>query len=483
MNSWRILLVNVTLAHRTGTETALRDLALGLLAAGERPMVYSPLLGDIARELQQAGVAVVDDFDALPDTPDIVHGNHHVETVQALLRFPTARGLFVCHDRTYFASAPPRLARIRRYVAVDHYCLERLVDDYGIPRERTQVIYNTVDTQRFVPRDPLPAAPRRAAVFSHYAGAGTHLEAVRVACARAQLPLDVLGSGSGNSIAQPETLLGQYDLVFAKARCALEAMAVGTAVLLCDAQGVGPMVSTDKLPNLRRWNFGRRVLIEPLTPSTILDRMARYDAADAAAVSGYVRAHAHLAEGVAQYRRLYDDIMAEPPTPPVPQADELAEYLRASATRVHELERELADYRTPYRMEPLADAVGARITLDATPPELPVTREAAFQIAVDVQNDTHHTLASYPPFPVHLVYRWLTVNRENDVETAVVYEGRRHLLRPTLLPGARGRYTLPVVPPPEPGTYRLRITLVQELVMWMDLLPRPAFIDVPIIVE
>ena len=51
----RILLANVTLASRTGTETALRDLALGLRAAGHRPMAYSPELGEIAGEIRSAG--------------------------------------------------------------------------------------------------------------------------------------------------------------------------------------------------------------------------------------------------------------------------------------------------------------------------------------------------------------------------------------------------------------------------------------------
>jgi hypothetical protein len=44
---FRILLANVTLASRTGTETALRDLAVDLQAAGHVPMVYSPALGEL----------------------------------------------------------------------------------------------------------------------------------------------------------------------------------------------------------------------------------------------------------------------------------------------------------------------------------------------------------------------------------------------------------------------------------------------------
>ena len=155
----RILIVNVTLASRTGTETALRDLALGLKTTGHKPMVYSPELGEIADEIRASGISVFSHLEDLSDEPDIVHGNHHVQTVEALLKFRHARGLFVCHDRRAHMSAPPRLGRILRYVAVDYNCLERLTEEYGIPPHLTRVIYNSVDTRRFLARPPLPAHP------------------------------------------------------------------------------------------------------------------------------------------------------------------------------------------------------------------------------------------------------------------------------------------------------------------------------------
>ncbi len=54
------------------------------------------------------------------------------------------------------------------------------------------------------------------------------------ACRRTQLTLDVIGAESGSVSTRPQDVLGQYDMVFAKARCALEALAVGSAVVLCD---------------------------------------------------------------------------------------------------------------------------------------------------------------------------------------------------------------------------------------------------------
>ena len=195
----RILIANVTLATRTGTETATRDLAVGLLAAGHEPTVYSRSLGDIANEIRALGIRVVSDLSSLPEAPDIIHGNHHVETMEALLHFPGTPGVFVCHDRTATWSAPPSISRIRHYVAVDHYCLERLTGDYGIPPHLTRVIYNSVDTDRFVQRPSLPPRPRRALVFSNYAGPGTHMEAIEKACAALDIELDVIGAGSGRS--------------------------------------------------------------------------------------------------------------------------------------------------------------------------------------------------------------------------------------------------------------------------------------------
>src|SRR5207253_11139176 len=100
------------------------------------------------------------------------------------------------------------------------------------------------DLARFARRRPLPPRPRRALIFSNRAHEYTFIPAVRSACRRRGLELDVGGAGVGRTVDNPETLLPNYDLVFAKARCALEAMAVGSAVILCDADGLGPLVTS-----------------------------------------------------------------------------------------------------------------------------------------------------------------------------------------------------------------------------------------------
>jgi hypothetical protein len=310
MSGLRVLITNCTLATRTGTETYVRDLALGLASRGHTPLVYTPEPGEIAAELADGGIEVRDSLAGFGAAPDIVHGHHTIPTLQALLHFPEIPGVYVCHDATHPVDTPPRFPRILRHVAVDENCKERIARA-GVPPGQVPVIYNSVDLSRFRPRGPLPAQPTRALLFSNYAKEGTHLGPVREACARAGLALDVIGSGVGNLSAAPETIIGQYDLVFGKARCALEAMAVGSAVILCDARGAGQMVTSAALDELRRWNFGARTLRWPLDPQFLLTQITRYDPVDAAQVSRRIRASAALEAEVDQFVALYGEVLEE----------------------------------------------------------------------------------------------------------------------------------------------------------------------------
>ncbi|HLR06284.1 MAG TPA: glycosyltransferase, partial [Pyrinomonadaceae bacterium] len=236
----RILITNHALANRAGSELYVRDLAIGLLRRGHEATAYSAKLGEVSQEIKAAGVPVIADFNELTFQPDIIHGHHHLDTMTALLRCPETPAIYVCHGSIPWEEAAPLFPRILRYVAVDHACRDRMIFQDAIPPNRILVILNFVDLGRFTPRPQLPSRPRSALIFSNQASEKTHLPAVRSACERAGIHLDVVGSGAGKSCAEPEAVLGKYDIVFAKGRAALEALAVGTAVVLCDAAGAGP---------------------------------------------------------------------------------------------------------------------------------------------------------------------------------------------------------------------------------------------------
>jgi Glycosyltransferase Family 4 len=307
----RVLITNNTLAGRAGTELYARDLARGLLARGHTPIVYSTLLGEVAQDLRLATVPVVDDLDRLGGPPDIIHGQHHLETMTALLRFPGVPAVYFYHGWKDWVETAPIFPRIFRYVAVDHARRDLLLFERGIAEEKIRVLHNFVDLGRFVPRQRLPEKPRRALVFNNDACEENYVGIVRRACDQMNLSLDVVGYGAGNPCTHPEQVLPEYDIVFGTGRSAIESMAVGAAVVLCNKFGVGPMVTALEFSALRALNFGIRGLRSPHGCDALCRQIARYDPADAALVSLRIRAVADGNDAVDEIVALYDEVLLE----------------------------------------------------------------------------------------------------------------------------------------------------------------------------
>jgi glycosyl transferase family 4 len=272
----------------------VRDLALELSRLGHTPAVFSVIKGSVPAELRAAGVVVSHRLSRL-DTPDIIHAQWHVSTMLAVKHWPTVPAIHICHDHLSPHDRTPRQERIRRHFGVSRLCVQRLIDE-GVPADRAALLPNFVDTARFLPRPPLPQRPQRALLFSNYANDESHLPAVREACRAAGLELDVAGAGVGRILEEPERVLGSYDIVFAKGKAAMEAMAVGTAA---------------EFDWLRDRNFGFEALRQPLAPAPILREIARYDADDAARVRDLIRARAGLEGAVGRLVEIYSEVIAE----------------------------------------------------------------------------------------------------------------------------------------------------------------------------
>jgi hypothetical protein len=458
----RVLITNLTLQGRTGTETATRDLALGLKNTGHIPLVYSPLHGGIADELRQAGITVVDSLDALTGTPDIIHGHHHVETHQALARFQNTPAIFVMHDAQAWHDVPPLSPQIHRYVAVDLCCMERL-ERYSIPREKLRTIFNSFDPRRFSMREKLPEKPSRALVFSNYASRGTFLDPIAWACTELGIPLDVIGAGSGCLQTEPEKILHDYDLVFGIARCAIEAMASGAAVILCGTAGLGQMVTMQNVEKFRPWNFGRRLLSRPVEQKLLVEEIQGFDPQDALDVSHHMHMHATLDCAAGEYIALYREVLAAPTHP---ASVTFAEVLQRSAEQMKKFEDQCLALTEQRCCTRLPSNIGADLSLRIL--ECPAHASTAFAVKVELENQSAKTFGSYPPFPVHFSYRWFSKNGD-----AIVGEGRRTELPCRIGPGEKISCGVLVEPPETGGKHQLRITLVQEQVMWFDQIEPP----------
>ncbi|HSK75109.1 MAG TPA: glycosyltransferase [Thermoanaerobaculia bacterium] len=309
----RVLITCRELARRGGTQLYTRDLAEVLRGMGHSPVVFSPRLGEVGEELRGRGVAVIDSLDRLGEPPDVIHGQHHLEAMTAMLRFPTVPALFVCHGWLPWEEAPPRFPSLLFYVAVDSLRRDRLVLEHGVSESRVAVIPNFVDLDRFRPRPPLPPRPRRAVLLSNQAAAHTFLPVVERVCAEAGMELSVAGFAAGRPVARPEELLASADLVFARGRTALEAMAVGAAVILCDVEGCGPLVDSGNFAALRDLNFGMGALTPPVDPERLRVEIARYDPEETARVRDRVRREAGRTEAVARLVDLYRELVDAAP--------------------------------------------------------------------------------------------------------------------------------------------------------------------------
>jgi len=337
-----ILFTNIWLNGYAGSEVVVRDVAIGSLRRGHHPIVYTPSMGDFAQELTRRGVAVIDDLRMLSEAPDIIHAHHVIPCAEALIRFPGVPAINVCHAFEHWVEAPAKFPQVGAYVAVDEACRDRLVHTEGVDPARVLVLRNAVDLARVPPRKrPLPDRPRRALAF----GKASAAPQIRSACEALSIELEAAGYAVDRVISNPEEALVGFDLVFASARAALEALCCGCAVVVCDARGIAGLVTSANFSTLRERNFGLRSLVEPTTVERLIEHIRRYDRDDASKVCRLARREADLETLLDAFDKLYAEVLTGPRRPSVPDGTHEA----AVAQFLHDyLPRRPADPRWPW---------------------------------------------------------------------------------------------------------------------------------------
>jgi len=474
----RVLITNIQLDHRTGTEIVVRDLEAALRQRGHTVCVYTERPGLLSDEIAANGGQVVASVDDVPFVPDVIHGHHSTPATAAALKFPATPLILVCHSRSAWFDIGPGVPSVRRYVAVDLSCRERLVAE-GISGAEIEVITNAVDLERFTVRSHCAGPPRRAAIFANNARSdGGFASYVRSACHQLGLSLDEFGVGVGNSLRNPEDVLASYDLVFAKARCAIEALAAGCAVVAIDDAGYGGLVTAATVDLMLDWNVGDRCLQRKHDLASIVADIGRVDADDAAAVSSRVRARCDLRSVAKAYEDLYRvaiHAQRSASSPPATWHDVHVAVL----TYANELEDRLRFGEGTWSMPPLPPTAGKGLELVVNRPPGIVSPSDRFSIDVEVRNRSRELLATVGRTPVALSYHWL----HGDTGAVAIHDGERTALTRTVVRGQDHRQSMEVVAPERPARYILRVTMVQETVAWFSDLADPVFVDLPISVR
>lgn len=307
--SLRILLTNHQLDEPGGTEVNVRDWAIALQRRRHRPIVYAPILGRMADFLREQSIPVVDDLSQMSEAPDFIHGTHTPTVLEAIVRFPQVPAIQICQAVGYAMSEPLLLKQVRRHIAVDEANRDYLVTAGGVPPEHVEILHNAIDLKRIPHRPrPLAARPGRALIFTK---TQSQIPLIQEACRRAGIPVDTLGRGVERLILDPERELVNYDLIFATARSAIEAIASGAATIVADGRGLAGMVTLENLDRLRVHNFGLWSLVHQVTVESVSAEINRYNSTDALQASESLRVSADIEIQMDAYESIYASVLKE----------------------------------------------------------------------------------------------------------------------------------------------------------------------------
>jgi hypothetical protein len=248
----RVLITQRELIHRRGSEMFTVELAKALRGRGYEVVVFCPRVGELAQIIYPCGAEVKTRLADVPWVPDIVHGQHHLQTMAALSYFTLAPAIYYCHGWIPWVEQVPLHPRIRHYVMMCEWLVSPTAAALGIPKSQITVVPNFINAKRFSEVRRPPDRPTRALLFGKGGFSVDELTRLEQACSEAGMSLDKIGYPYKNPQERPEAFLQDYDLVFAIGRCAIEAIACGCAVIPIVPKLAGELVTPE---NYDAWAF------------------------------------------------------------------------------------------------------------------------------------------------------------------------------------------------------------------------------------
>lgn len=135
---------------------------------------------------------------------------------------------------------------------------------------------------------------------------------------------------------------------------------------------------------------------------------------------------------------------------------------RAHEHEQHFLLRSVGSCPSPgHQVAQPIEAKNCRVAISAGIPES-LSAGASINVDCEITNKGDAILASAPPYPVHVSYKWL----DRDSGDPVVSDGVRTALTHAILPHRTAGCRVNVQAPECTGEYTLLLTLVQEQVAW-----------------
>jgi hypothetical protein len=305
----RILITCTRLNVRAGTQMFVRDLARHLERLGHSVFGFGSNRADSEQLLEDDVIPFVTELEKLPFEPDIIHGQHHLDTMTALTWLPGVPALYHSHGAIW-TECPPKHPRIHHYLAMSQTLAQRLSAESNIAPSDLTVFLNPVDLARFAVVRELPVRPARALFFnSRHEHGSDAVRAIREATTRCGIALEHIGPPFTPTVAAPEKVLPSYDIVFASGRSAIEALAAGCAVVVLGRTSCGDLVLPANFDHFRQVNFSIPVNSPPPSADRIEAELRRYAAPECALVSRRLRSEADMDPAVRQLVGIYERVI------------------------------------------------------------------------------------------------------------------------------------------------------------------------------
>ncbi len=367
-----ILITNTTLANNGGTQTVVVEIARLLRQRGHQVMLYSSKLGHVADLLIEDQFAVVTNLRDLPFKPDIIHGQHHLETMSALMALPETPALYYIHGVTPWQERVPVHPRILGYINLSEISTFRLSVQKSIPPSRIHVLGNHVNFGLFPAPKPAPERLRTAAYCPRIAAAPSTLANVERLCRELGIELHHETEWSRGTISDPLAVFQEYDLIFGTGRTALEALAVGCVVSTTDHEKLGPLITPANITERRTVNF-TMALWEDQTPYETLSRqLADYQPGAQQEVYDFIRRETDFEKAADELVEIYEKIVEEWKTMERPSfVDDMtaaSDYLRAITPLLTDHEKVEKMRQHGERQQRRIDVLESRVTEFKTRP-------------------------------------------------------------------------------------------------------------------
>lgn len=280
MNKLRILVANNTLSLLAGSETWTKTLALQLKKMGHHVDAFSPQLGTISNDLEEAGIKCYPEMATSNVKPfsfvieekrdysyDVIIANHNHIVDYLREQFPDTPIISTIHGIIHLvpdalgkqvrAPEHPALeANVNQFVAVSEEVKELLQKQYGID---AMIVRNFFDLEKFkADRPTSPGGPKAILLNTNYASSDDDEVKVIKAVAK-HYGAKMMAVGENFSLSK-DTMkaIEDADIVVGMGRSVLEGVAAGRLGIVHGRWGTGGIVCADTIEQLRSFNFSGR---------------------------------------------------------------------------------------------------------------------------------------------------------------------------------------------------------------------------------